>query len=54
MTEYEYTCDWCGVNFNIEEHGVITIHEKAPSAEYCNDELYNFCSYKCLRSWLAI
>ena len=49
-----YCCDWCGEGFDTSTDGVITMHEKAPEHESVNDEIYNFCTYKCLRRWLAL
>ena len=50
----KYNCDWCGKDLDSDIDGVITMHEKAPLHESCNDELYNMCSYLCLRKWLGM
>jgi len=50
MTE----CDWCGETITISMSGIIVIHEKAPLEEYMDDEIYNFCCYKCLARWVEL
>jgi hypothetical protein len=47
-------CDWCGESWEVSEGGIITIHEKAPLEEYMDDEIYNFCCYKCVSKWVGL
>jgi len=47
-------CDWCEKELLVGLHGMIVIHQKAPIAEYIDDEIFNLCSEKCLRSWVNL
>jgi len=47
-------CDFCGKDWCTDEGGVITMHEKAPLAESMDDEIYNFCRYRCLTRWIKL
>ncbi len=47
-------CDWCGEDWSVQEGGVITITEIAPVPEAMDDEIYNFCTYKCLARWIDL
>jgi hypothetical protein len=49
-----YFCDWCGKDFESNDDGIIKMSEHAPIRYSADDEYYSFCSYKCLRSWLAL
>ena len=49
-----YCCDWCSEDKNSALVGVYTLHQKAPLRECIDDEVYNFCTYKCLTRWLAL
>jgi len=50
MTE----CDWCGYDWEVSEGGLITITEIAPVNESMDDEIYNFCCYKCVTKWVGL
>ena len=47
-------CDFCEHEVYPDDHGVIIMHEKAPLSESMDDEIYNFCTYKCLKRWIAL
>ena len=47
-------CDWCGDDFDTDDRGVLTIHEKAPLEESMDDEVFNFCCYICLKKWVGL
>ena len=47
-------CNWCGESWEVSEGGLITIHEKAPLEEYMDDEIYNLCSYICVKKWVGL
>ena len=47
-------CDFCGEDWDEYDNGVIVLHEKAPFKESFDDEIYNMCSYRCLKRWLDL
>ena len=47
-------CAWCDRMAHVDVEGCITLHEKNPIDGYMEDELYHFCSYKCLKGWLDL
>ena len=47
-------CAFCGEDWDEHDNGVIVLHEKAPFKESFDDEIYNMCSYRCLKRWLNL
>jgi len=47
-------CAFCGEDWDSFDNGVIVLHEKAPFKESIDDEIYDFCSHRCLKRWLSL
>jgi hypothetical protein len=47
-------CAFCGEDWDAYDNGVIVLHEKAPFKDSLHDEIYNMCSYRCLKRWLNL
>jgi len=47
-------CDFCGGDWCPDEGGAIIMLEQSPEGYRDEDESYNFCSYKCVKRWIAL
>lgn len=47
-------CAWCDRIAHVDVEGCITLHEKNPMDGYMEDEIYHFCTYKCLKRWMDL
>ena len=47
-------CDFCGGEWAVHVGGNIILHEQHPEGFRDDDEIYNMCSYRCLKRWLNL